>query len=62
LFRKPSLYKSYHVYEMDGRGSIPGKGKTFLFSTACRTVLGPTQPPIQWVSGATSLGIKQPGA
>jgi hypothetical protein len=23
--------------------------------------LGPTQPPIQWVPGALSLGIKRPG-
>jgi hypothetical protein len=22
--------------------------------------LGPTQPPIQWVSGALSLGVKRP--
>jgi len=28
----------------------------FLFTTASRTVLGPTQPTIQWVSGAVSLG------
>jgi hypothetical protein len=23
--------------------------------------LGPTQPPIQWISGVLSLGVKQPG-
>jgi hypothetical protein len=23
--------------------------------------LGPTQPPIQWVRGAPSLGVKRPG-
>jgi hypothetical protein len=33
----------------------------FLFTTASRTVLGPTQPPIQWVSRILSLGIKRPG-
>jgi hypothetical protein len=35
--------------------------RTFIFSTASRTILGPTQPPIQWVPGALSLGVKQQG-
>jgi hypothetical protein len=26
-----------------------------------KPALGPTQPPIQWVHGALSLGVKQPG-
>jgi hypothetical protein len=33
----------------------------FLFTTASRTALGSTQPPIQWVPGALSLGVKRPG-
>jgi hypothetical protein len=33
----------------------------FLFTTASRMALGPTQPPIQWVPGALSLGLKRPG-
>jgi hypothetical protein len=33
----------------------------FLFTTATRTALGPTQPPMQWVPGALSLGVKRPG-
>jgi hypothetical protein len=33
----------------------------FLFTTASRTALGPTEPPIQWVSGALSLRVKRPG-
>jgi hypothetical protein len=33
----------------------------FLFTTASRPSLGPTQPPIQWVPGALSLGVKRPG-
>jgi hypothetical protein len=33
----------------------------FLFTTASRTDLGLTQPPIQWVPGALSLGIERPG-
>jgi hypothetical protein len=32
-----------------------------IFATASRPVLGPTQPPIQWVPGALSLGVKRPG-
>jgi len=30
----------------------------FLFTTLSRTVLGPTQPPMQWIRGAISLGGK----
>jgi hypothetical protein len=33
----------------------------FFFTTASRTALGPTHPPIQRVPGALSLGIKRPG-
>jgi hypothetical protein len=32
----------------------------FLFTTAFRTALGPTQPPIQWARGVLSLGVKRP--
>jgi len=35
-----------------------GKASHFVIS---RTALGPTQPPIQWVTGALSLGVKRPG-
>jgi hypothetical protein len=33
----------------------------FLFDTASRPALGPTQPPIQLVRGALSLRVKRPG-
>jgi hypothetical protein len=33
----------------------------FLLTTASRAALVPTQPPIQWVSGALLLGVKRPG-
>jgi hypothetical protein len=33
----------------------------FLYATVSRLALGPTQPSIQWVSGAPFLGVKQPG-
>jgi hypothetical protein len=32
----------------------------FLFTTVSRMALGPTQPPIQWVPGTLSLGVKRP--
>jgi hypothetical protein len=46
-------------YGLDDRGfeSRQGLG-IFLFTTASRLALGPTQPPIQLVQGALSLGIK----
>jgi hypothetical protein len=34
----------------------------FLFTTASRTALGPTQPLIQGVKGALFLGVKRPGS
>jgi hypothetical protein len=33
----------------------------FLLTTASRTALGPTQPPIQRLLGTLSLGVKRPG-
>jgi hypothetical protein len=32
----------------------------FLFSTVSRPALGPNQPPVQWVPGALTLGVKRP--
>jgi hypothetical protein len=45
------------IREFDSRG---GLGIIFI-STESRSALGPIQPPIQWVSGALSLGVKRPG-
>jgi hypothetical protein len=33
----------------------------FLFYTASRPALGPTQPPIQWALEALSPAVKRPG-
>jgi hypothetical protein len=37
--------------------SIPGRGRD-LFSTEARPSLQPTQPPLQWLPVAPSLGLK----
>jgi hypothetical protein len=41
-------------------GSIPGggSGRSFVFVSASRTALGPTQPPIQCVQAALYPGMK----
>jgi hypothetical protein len=49
-------------YELDGPGSISGKGQEiFLFSAASRPTLGSTQPPIPWIIGTFFLGVKRTG-
>jgi hypothetical protein len=49
------------AWRLWGQSSSPGKGKIFLLSTSSTPVPGPTQPPIQWVTGALAPGVKQPG-
>jgi hypothetical protein len=44
-----------------GRSSSTGRVKNFLFSKSSRPALGSTQPPIQWVPGVLSPGVKRPG-
>jgi hypothetical protein len=36
-------------------------GQDFHFSMSSRPALGSTQPPIQWVPGSLSPGVKWPG-
>jgi hypothetical protein len=40
---------------------VLGGSKDFLFSASSRPALGPTQPPIRWVLGALSPGVKRQG-
>jgi hypothetical protein len=47
-------------YGLDGRGSITGREKIFLFTTASIPALRPIKPPIQDVLGVISQGVKQP--
>jgi hypothetical protein len=49
-------------YWLNGGGSRSGRGKIFSSSLlTSRPALGPTQPPIQLVPGAVSLGVKGQG-
>jgi hypothetical protein len=49
-------------YGLDGRGLITGSGKKcFCTLQRPKRALGSTQPPIQLVPGALSLGVKWPG-
>jgi hypothetical protein len=49
-------------YGLDDGGFESWQGLViFLFTNVSRLALGPTQPPIQLVPGALSLGVKQPG-
>jgi hypothetical protein len=48
-------------YRLDGMGFDSRKVyEIFLYFTASRPDLEPTQPAIQWILGALSSGIKRP--
>jgi hypothetical protein len=50
------------TYGLDNRGvgvRVPVRSR--IFSTSSRPALGSTQPPIQWVPGALTAGVKLPG-
>jgi hypothetical protein len=55
------LFMGFPGWTAEGSELSPGKGKVFLLSTSPRPTLGSTQPPIQWVTGTLSQGVKQPG-
>jgi hypothetical protein len=50
------LYLLFHVEKLP-----PIQQEIFLFSMASRPDLGPIQPPIYWVWGPFSPGVKRPG-
>jgi hypothetical protein len=44
-----------------GRNSSLGRVKNFHFSTSSIQLVGPTQPPLQWVSMDLSQGVRRHG-
>jgi hypothetical protein len=51
-------------YELDERGvgvRVPVGGNNFHFCMSSISALRPTQPPVQRVQRAFSLGVKRPG-
>jgi hypothetical protein len=49
------------VYGLDYREFDSRRGMgIYLFTTASSPALGPTQPPIQWVTGDLSPAVKRP--
>jgi hypothetical protein len=53
-----SIVTGYGLADRGGRVRAPVGAR--IFSMSSTPVLGPTQPPIQWVSGALSPGVKRP--
>jgi hypothetical protein len=56
------IWLDYGLDDLGSRTRFPTGLGIFLFTTASRTALGPTQPLIQWVTGALSLEAKAAGA
>jgi hypothetical protein len=60
LHEPGSSVSTAYDYGLDGRGSIPDRGRGFFpLTSAPRPALGPTQPPVQWVPGALSPGVNR---
>jgi len=58
IFSENKLWATGWTIGVLGFDSRLGLG-IFLFATASRTALEPTQPPIKWVLRALSVGVKQ---
>jgi hypothetical protein len=53
------IVSDYGLDDRIGRSRFdPRQGQIFLLALASRPALGPTQPPIQWVPGVLSPGVK----
>jgi hypothetical protein len=51
----------YRAERPRDQSSSPHRVNNFLFSTSSIPAVGSTQPPIQWVPGTISPGVKRPG-
>jgi hypothetical protein len=63
MSRRQNRSRDSSVYRLDDRGFEyrQGLGIFSLITPVSRPALGSTQLPIQWVPGALSLGVMQPG-
>jgi hypothetical protein len=62
IIKQHSRYSDWlRAIRLRGRSSSPRRGKILLLSSSSSPVLGPTQPPIQWVERTLSPGVKRPG-
>jgi hypothetical protein len=50
---------SQSVQCLTGRPEFDPRHRIFPLTSASRPALGPTQPPVQWVPGALSPGVKR---
>jgi hypothetical protein len=58
--RRAIIYSFSWSSQPGDRGSIPGRGeRIFLLVSVTWPALGPTQPPVQWVPGVLSPGVKR---
>jgi hypothetical protein len=64
-YKADTFYSWYSDWLRAGRlscqSSSPDGDKNFHFSMTSRPAPGPIQPPIQWVPGSLSTGLKGPG-
>jgi hypothetical protein len=59
--RRAGIGQWYSAGLRAGWSGIESRLGIFLFTTASRPTLGSAQPPIQWVIGPLSLGVKRSG-
>jgi hypothetical protein len=61
IFIDPGLLSGYSDGLLVGRLGFDSRHEIFLYSTASRPALGPTQPLIQWALGALPAEVKRQG-